>query len=238
MSGSAVNSRWDEFRERLSVGIRSTLLLLLPAAIGYLLLSEEIIGFLLERGVFSARSTELVSSVLSFFVLGLVPFALFQLFLRAFYALQDTKTPFLINCAAVALNIGVNLPLYAWLGVRGLAAGHAIAYTFGAAVQAWVLSRRIGGLDGGRIRSSAARIGAAGIGMGVSIGAAAEIVRGIVGTAGTGARVTILVIGIGVGVGSYLGLAHVFKVEELGHIRAIIARRAPANPHEIDPEGR
>ena len=238
MSELAVNARWDEFRERLSTGIRSTLLLLLPAAIGYLLLSQEIIGLLLERGVFSARSTELVSSVLRFFVLGLVPFALFQLFLRAFYAMQDTKTPFLINCAAVALNIAVNLPLYAWLGVKGLAAGHALAYTFGAVVQARVVGRRIGGLDGARIRTSAFRIGAAGAGMGAAIWAASELVRGVVGTTGTGAQVTVIVTALVVGVGSYLGLAHIFKVEELAHIRAIVTRRAPGNPQEFDPEGR
>ena len=238
MSELAVNSRWDEFRERLSTGIRSTLLLLLPAAIGYLLLSEEIIAFLLERGVFSAASTELVSSVLRYFVVGLVPFALFQLFLRAFYAMQDTKTPFLINCAAVAVNIAINLPLYAWLGVRGLAAGHAIAYTFGATLQGRVLGRRIGGLDGARIRSSALRIGAAGLGMGASIWAVAELTRGIVGTTGTGPRVTVLVVAIAVGVGSYLGLASLFKVEELRHIRAIVARRTQVNPHDLDPDGR
>ena len=52
-------------------------------------------------GVFSAASTELVSNVLLFFSLGLVSFSTFQLLLRAFYAMQDSKTPAIINIASV-----------------------------------------------------------------------------------------------------------------------------------------
>ena len=39
--------------------------------------------------------------------LGGVPFSIYQLFLRAFYAMQDTRTPFLINCATTIVNIAM-----------------------------------------------------------------------------------------------------------------------------------
>src|SRR3990170_2791522 len=104
-------------------------------------------------------SVDLVAGVLQLFVIGLVPFSIFQLFLRAFYALQDTKTPFLINCGAVALNTAVNIPMFAILGVRGLAVGHAFAYIFGVGIQGAALRARIGGIDGRRILRSVARIG-------------------------------------------------------------------------------
>jgi putative peptidoglycan lipid II flippase len=179
-----------------------------------------------------------VASVLQVFVLGLVPFALFQLFLRAFYALQDTKTPFLINCAAVTVNIAIDVALYPRLGVRGLAAGHALAYTFGAVLQARVLGRRIGGLDGARIRASALRIVTAAAGMGVVIWGVAGAAEGVMGTTGTGAQLGLLVVAIGTGIASFLGLAHVLGVAELGHIRAIVARRIPPNPQEDTLQGR
>jgi putative peptidoglycan lipid II flippase len=84
MSEHASNQRWDELRERLSVGIRTTSLLIFPAAVGYFVLGEPIVRFLLERGIMTAESTDLVAGVLRFFTLGLLPFSLFQLFLRAF----------------------------------------------------------------------------------------------------------------------------------------------------------
>ncbi|MEA2517023.1 MAG: putative peptidoglycan lipid flippase [Actinomycetota bacterium] len=225
MSQHAVNSRWDSYREQLSTGIRATMLLILPAAIGYFVLGERIVRLLLERGVFSGTSTELVAGVLRFFVLGLVPFSLFQLFLRAFYALQDTKTPFQINCAAVAVNIAVNLPMYAWLGVKGLAAGHAIAYTFGAIVQGRILSRRIGGMDVRGISSSAMRIVTAGIAMGITTWLTSELTSRVWPGDATLAQVLGLVIPVVAGGVSYLGFASLFGVKELAMVKAMIARR-------------
>lgn len=224
MSEDAVNERWDEFRARLSVGIRGTVLLVLPATIGYLVLGEPIIR-LLERGVVRDESVELVTSVLRFFVIGLVPFSLFQLFLRAFYSLHDTRTPFFINCVAVAINVAVNVPLYIWLGVRGLAAGHALAYTVGVTLQARSLARRIGGIDGGRIARSAVRIAAAGAGMGIVVWVVFRAVAPV--AAGDDAIGDVLGVAVPVAVGAavYLGLALALRVEELSFLRSVVRRR-------------
>ena len=226
MSEHAVHGRWEQFEERLSVGIRSTFLLILPAAIGYFVLSERIVRLLLERGIFSEESTHLVGGVLRFFVLGLLPFALFQLFLRAFYAMQDTKTPFWINCVAVGLNTAINLPLYQWLGVKGLALGHATAYTFGAVLQARVLSKKIGGLDGARVRTTAAKVLAAGAAMGLVTWGAAEACDSFVGGSSTGAQLLALGVPVVAGIVSYLLFATLLKVEEMRLVRGLFTRRA------------
>jgi putative peptidoglycan lipid II flippase len=225
MSAHAVNAEWDKFRERLSTGMRATILLALPAAIGYLILGQPIIRLLLEHGNATAESTELVTSVLRVFVLGLVPFSLFQLFLRAFYALQDTKTPFLINCGAVALNTAINIPMFAWFGVQGLAAGMAIAYSFGSFVQGRALSRRIDGIDGAHIVRSAVKIGFASLLMGAGVWGVSQITNEI--TSATSLIGQILQVGVPVtaGVALYLGLATLFKVEELEMVRGIVGRR-------------
>lgn len=225
MSAHFVNDERMEFRERLSTGIRSTILLVLPAAIGYLVLGEPIIRLLLEHGNATAESTELVTSVLRVFVLGLVPFSLFQLFLRAFYAMQDTKTPFLINCGAVAVNTAINIPMFAWLGVEGLAAGLAIAYTFGSFVQGRALSKRIGGIDGTHILRSTARIGIASAGMGAAVWLASRIMAEIIGIGSLTGQIFQVGVPVVVGVGSYLALAALFKVEELDMIRGLIGTR-------------
>ena len=238
MSEHAMNARWDDFRERLSTGMRSTYLLILPAAIGYFVLSEHIVRLLLERGVFSEQSTHLVAGVLRFFVLGLVPFSLFQLFLRAFYAMQDTKTPFLINCAAVAVNTAINLPMYAWLGVKGLAAGHAIAYTFGAVIQARVLARKIGGLDAARVRRSAVRIGVAAAAMGVITWVITEALETtLLDSSSFAVQAAGLAIPVLIGGSSFLLIAHFLHVEELAHVKGLLKRRA-GKTQERGPEAR
>ncbi|HWC15227.1 MAG TPA: murein biosynthesis integral membrane protein MurJ [Actinomycetota bacterium] len=238
MSQHAINERWDAFRERLSVGIRATFLLIIPAAVGYLVLSDRVVRLLLERGVFSETSTELVSGVLRFFVLGLVSFSLFQLFLRAFYALQDTRTPFFINCVAVGVNTALNFPLYLWLGVRGLAAGHAIAYTAGATLQIRILGRRIGGLDGARIRRSLARMLAAGVGMGALTWLSSEALGAWWGNETLEQQLVGVAVPVGVGIASYLGLAYRFGVSELQMVRGIVTRRTTVQTNDEEADDR
>lgn len=225
MSADAANERWDSFRSRLSTGIRTTVLLVLPAAVGYLILGEPVVRILLERGVMTARSTELVAGVLRFFVIGLVPFSIFQLFLRAFYALQDTRTPFRINVVAVAFNIVIDVPLFAAMGVEGLALGHALAYTLGVGLQARSLSRRISGIDGRRVTKSITKIAAAAGGMAVLVWLTFMAVEGALDPETFVEQTISLLVPIGVGVASYLGFAVAMKSEELAFIREAIGRR-------------
>lgn len=235
MSRHAANGDLDALRARLSTGVRATILLILPAAVGLFVLGEPIIRFLLENGVMSPRSTELVASVLRYFVVGLVPFSLYQLFRQTFNALQDTKTPFLINCASVALNTAVNVPMFAWLGVRGLAAGHALAYSFGVALQAWLLRRRIGGLDGSRVARSAARIATAAAGMGVLVWALAAASERLAGPAGLLGDLVVVALPVAAGAGAFLALAHLLGVEELGFVWGLVRRRAGSTPETARP---
>ncbi|HEV3473094.1 MAG TPA: murein biosynthesis integral membrane protein MurJ [Actinomycetota bacterium] len=225
MSEHAVHARWDGFKERLSTGVRATILLVLPAAIGYFTLSREIVRLLLERGIFSEASTDLVAAVLRFFVLGLVPFSLFQLFLRAFYALQDTRTPFLINCGAVAVNIAINIPLYFVLGVSGLAAGHATAYALGLFLQVRSLRKRIGPLGGAEIGRSALRIGGAGAVMAGVVAGTIRLTDAVVPTDNAFGQLVALVGAVVIGAASYLVAARAFGVTELAMARGIVGRR-------------
>lgn len=225
MSSFAVKGDWDSFRSNLSSGIRATLLLVLPAAVGYLVLGEPIVRLLLEHGNTTARSTDLVVDVLRFFVIGLVPFSLFQLFLRSFYAMQDTKTPFLINCFSVAFNVVIDFPLFAAYGVRGLAAGHAASYIFGAVAQGFVLRRRLGGIDGTRVSRSGAKIAAASALMGLVVfGVYRGVDAALDGGTLIGQLLTVLV-PVGLGAAAYVGFTIVLKVEETSMIREVIDKR-------------
>ncbi len=226
MSADASNERWDDFRDRLSTGIRTTVLLVLPAAVGYLVLGEPVVRFLLERGVMTARSTELVAGVLRFFVLGLVPFSIFQLFLRAFYALQDTKTPFQINVVAVVFNTAINIPLFLWLGVKGLALGHACAYALGVVLQARSLRARLQGLDGPRVIRSITKIALAAAVMGLLVWAASATLQRVMDPDGFLEQAVALLAPVAVGTAAYLGLAAALGVEELSFVKRIVRRRS------------
>ena len=138
---------------------------MIPAALGYLALAKPIVRLLLEHGETTAASAELVSEVLFAFAIGLVAFSAFQLLLRAFYAMQDTRTPALVNVAAVTVNVLVDLLFFFVLdlGIPGLALGHAVSYWFASTVLLLLIRRRIGPIGGRRILASLVRILVAGL---------------------------------------------------------------------------
>jgi putative peptidoglycan lipid II flippase len=237
MSRHAINKRWDEFRERLSLGIRTTIFLMLPAAVGYVILGRTIMHVVLENGVMTERSVDLVDGVLQLFVLGLPQAAIFSLFVRAFYAMQDTKSPFLIVCLIVVLNVALNFILFAWLEVAGLALGQGIANTVAVVLAGSSLSSRIHGIDAGRVARSGLRIAAAAAGMGAVISAGDWMTAELVRASNPFVEIAILGFLVALGVASYLLLAKLLKVEELTYVRRLLHRSRAAAPADSSLDG-
>ncbi|HYY78677.1 MAG TPA: murein biosynthesis integral membrane protein MurJ [Actinomycetes bacterium] len=233
LSEDAVAADWDAFRATLSRGVRLTAAVLLPAALGYLALAGPIVRLLLEHGVVTGASTQLLTRVLEVFVLGLVSFSTFQLLLRAFYALQDTRTVFLLNIVSTGTNVVVDLLLFFLLPrpwkIAGLALGHATAYTVGSALLLASLSRRIGGLDGRRVLRAVARMLAAGLVMYLVIALLVRALGGV-GQPGLGRDLVTVVAGVALGLGTYLGVARLLRIEELGLLVGLVRRARRTSP--------
>lgn len=222
LSRHAAAVDWTAFRKTMSLGIRTTLLLIVPAAVGYLIIGEDVIRLLLDHGVVTGTSVELVSDVLTVFAFGLVPFSLFQLMLRGFYAIQDTRAPFFINCVAVGVNTAVNFPLFEAFGVVGLAAGHAIAYTIGSVLLGRALARRAGGIGARAIGATALRVAAATAGMAAAVVLVATATRSV--GAGAGASFVTVAASVAAGVVTFLVVARFVRVAELDFVWKIVAK--------------
>jgi putative peptidoglycan lipid II flippase len=207
LSRAAGAGDWETFRARLITGLRSVVFLLLPAAIGYIVLAHPITRLIVAHGIADARDAGAVADVLRLMAIGLVFFSSFSLFVRAFYALPDTRTPTMLNALSVVVQIGLSFPFFAWLGVRGLALAHASSYAIGIVAQAAVLERRIpGGLQLHRLLAPTARISVAAAGMGACVLALAVVIPGP----------DLVVVGAGVGAGAilYLAFSQVAGVDE------------------------
>ena len=113
--------------------MRLILTLMIPAAALYIGLAQPIVAALLQRGAFDATDTERVADTLRMFAVGLPAFSLYLYSLRGFYSMQDTRTPFLLNCLENALNIVGALILFPIMGIPGLALAFAGAYTIASA---------------------------------------------------------------------------------------------------------
>jgi putative peptidoglycan lipid II flippase len=227
MSGRWVDGDLDGFRARLSQGVRSTAFLMVPAAAAYIVLAVPITRLLLQRGETSAADAVLIAQTLQMFAVGLVFFSLFQLLSRAFYSMQDTRTPALINIAAVGLNVGVNL-LYFFtfhLGVRGLALGHATAYAFASVAALVLLRRRLGGLDGRTVWASVGRAFVAALATGGVAWAVARAMGHVVDPAGLGGAAAQVLVAVAAGLLAFGVAARILHMDEVDSVRRHLLAR-------------
>jgi putative peptidoglycan lipid II flippase len=140
-------------RASLADTLRGILFLALPATLGLFALRTPIIALLFQGRNFDAHSTALVAWALAFFTLGLAAHSVVEIVSRAYYALKDTRTPVVIGTAAMALNIAFSFGLAALFGRLGLwphgglALANTLATTLEMLALAWLMRRRLGGLD-------------------------------------------------------------------------------------------
>jgi putative peptidoglycan lipid II flippase len=226
----SLSARWSEgdtdtFRQQLALGIRGTAFIIVPAAFGYIALSRPIVRLLLEHGVTQASSGDLVAGILQIFSIGMFSFCVFQLFLRAYYGMQNTRTPALINVFAVGLNTAVNFIFFRYLKVEGLALGHATAYTFAALTAAIMLRRRLGGLEGRRLAVPLAQILLGGLATGGAALLASRLSARAFGVASFGPQLLQVVAGVAAGMAAFLAVAMLFRMEELRLIANLVRGR-------------
>lgn len=151
-----------EFRAAALGALRGVLFLALPAAALLAALAAPTVRVLFERGQFGADSTALTAQVLVCYALGLAAFAAAEIIVRAFYAMQDTRTPVTVGVAMVLLNIGLGwLLVRLGFGLPGLALAFSIANTAEALALLLLLERRLGSLGGAFWRTLGAMLLAA-----------------------------------------------------------------------------
>lgn len=129
LSSAAAENDMQQFAAHLSSVIRQILFLIVPAAILILLLRAQIVRVILGSGEFDWNATINTADALAFFSLGLVAQALIPVLSRAFFALSNTKTPFVIGIISELISIIAALTLMKPLGAAGLALASSIGVT-------------------------------------------------------------------------------------------------------------
>jgi putative peptidoglycan lipid II flippase len=108
LSRHHVNTDHAGFSRALDWGLRTTLLIAVPAMLGLVLLAEPLIATLLQHGQFTAHDTRMAALSLSALSLGLPAFALVKVLAPAFFARQDTRTPVRAGVASMLANMVLN----------------------------------------------------------------------------------------------------------------------------------
>jgi putative peptidoglycan lipid II flippase len=99
LSGHAAKGDHEQMRATINHGLRTLLFVMIPASVGLLTLADPITRLIFGWGVFDAAAVDHTSIAVQFYAPGLMVFCLAKVFVPAFYALQDTRTPFPVGPA-------------------------------------------------------------------------------------------------------------------------------------------
>jgi len=144
MSADVARKDFSALRATIARGLRTTVFVAVPATMGLVIVARPLISAAFEHGRFNAEDTRMVVRTLCFYAGGLCGYFAQQILARAFYSMQDSRTPMHSALVAVSANFMLNLTLIWFLDRAGLACATAICSYLQVVILVAVLRKKLG----------------------------------------------------------------------------------------------
>lgn len=184
-SSQAARNEPEQIRETLGGALSYVLLIMVPAAIGLIVLARPITEMIYHwpGRKFDDLSTMYTARALMFYAPGLIVFSAFKVIVPAFYAQKNTLTPVKSGVAVVILNLVLNvLFILTWpTGFRhaGLAFSTVIASLVNCTTLSIILHRQLGSPGWQRVSLNAAKSFIGAVIMGVAVSGVHALLTGV-----------------------------------------------------------
>lgn len=223
ISKMAVENNMAGLKQSLSEAMTGVNLLVVPATLGSMIFAAPIVSILFGRGAFDANAMSMTSSALFFYSVGMVGFGQREVIARAFYSMQDTKTPMINAAIGMTLNIVLNLILSRFMGIGGLALATSIAAIFTTILLFISLRRKIGPYNIKKMAFSFLKITFASTIMAI----VAKLLYGFLLISLS--QLLALFSAIGAGVIVYFGIIYFMKIDDVDVIVEAVKRKLKKN---------
>jgi putative peptidoglycan lipid II flippase len=226
MSRHAADGRLGDVRDDLDTGWRLISVGIVAAAAAFVALGPQITGVLFTTFDRQQPGTShYIGLILAALGVGLPFFSAQYVALRGFYAMEDTRTPFLLQVAIGATNIGLALLAYSVLPLQwrmvGIAGAYAVTYLVGLALSTAVLRRRLGGLGGQQVLRTYVRLLVAALPSGLAAWGLARLVNHELGTGLAGSAAALAAGGVVLLVG-FLATARAMRIDEVATLTTMV----------------
>ncbi|MGW0839584.1 murein biosynthesis integral membrane protein MurJ [Streptomyces sp. NPDC002787] len=227
ISRSAAEEDAGAVRDDISQGLRTTAVAIVPIAFGFVALGIPMCTLIFGSSGIGAATN--MGFMLMAFGLGLIPYSVQYVVLRAFYAYEDTRTPFYNTVIVAAVNASASAVCFFVIPARwavvGMAASYGLAYMIGVGVAWRRLKKRLSGdLDGSRVMRTYARLSIASLPAALLSGAACYGISRSLGQ-GVGGSMLALVGGGIVLLGVFYVAARRMRIEELNSMVGMVRGR-------------
>ena len=232
LSRVAHSGRLKQVGADVGGAMRLVAALVIPVGVILMINGPGIARLLFGYGAATSQQASLTGTITSVFMLGLLPFTLFYVLFRGFYAVEDTRTPFLVSVIMNVVALAVAVPLfYAVSGpaqIAALAFGYVCGFwaTF---IVSWILlARRLGGVDSGTTIRALLRMLIAGfVSLAVMFGVLALMVQYVTGDGPDSVWPILLNVIVVSSVGglTYLAAAWAMRISEVKEVMGLVRRK-------------
>jgi len=207
-------------KQSISEAIGGINMLVIPTTVGAMIFAQPVVSLLFGRGAFDTVAISMTSNALFFYSIGMIGFGLREVLSRAFYSMQDTKTPMINAAIGMGLNIVLNVILSKPLGIGGLALATSIAAIFTTGLMFMSLRKKIGPFGLKEISISFLKILFASLVM----GAIAKLSFNYL-TANIFSQNLSLIISIGIGALAYFVVIYFMKIDDVDVIVKAVKKK-------------
>ena len=227
LSSHAREGNTERFKQTLLLGFRVGLLLMIPAAIGLIVLRQPIVDLLFRHHNYTAEDAARTAIALQNYAYQLPFVAIDQLLIAAFYARKNTIIPVAVGVVSILGYLAVALPLWSTVGMPALAFANTVQNSLHPIILLILLRIVMGSIRIREMIPTVLKILLAAAAMGV-VAWAAQLLLGHIAVFSinslSGSLLTVIVAG-GLASLVYIGGVLLLKVEEVGLVaRAVMAK--------------
>ena len=220
----------DKFKKIFLNSFKNILYLAMPASVLILVLRVPIVRIAIGARDFPWEATLLTARTLSYLSLAIASYSVIQLFVRAFYALEDTRTPLFVGVVAVLLNVffSVYLTRNLSMDVSGLALANTIAGVFQALCLFFLLNHRVKKFDNAYYLPDVIKMTIASFLMGIALWLPMRLLdRFVLNTARVIDLLILTTVASVSGILVYIFLSYILKVEQQNQFLKLFTRFGP-----------
>lgn len=225
LSSCAAREAYDDFVKNFSQAFRQILFFIIPLSVFIVILRAQLVRVVLGSGKFDWEDTTLTLSVLGVLALSLFAQSLIPLLTRAFYSLQNTKTPLFIALFSEAVNIIAVVILKDRYQVLGLAIAFSIASVVNMFLLLTILRSRFDDFDERNIFKAVMKISLAALVAGLAVQYLKYFVNNFVNLDTFMGIFIQLIISGSVGGAIYISMSYFLKLEEFYYFKRSITKR-------------
>jgi putative peptidoglycan lipid II flippase len=238
LSKLAADQDLTDFFHLLARTARRILFFILPTSVLLIILRAQIVRIILGSGHFNWEDTTLTFQVLGILAISLFAQSLIQLFSRAFFALQNTRTPLLVAFIAEIFQMVLLITLIPHWNIFALALAFAGSSIMNCFLLYGLLRHRLVGVWRDRaLFVPVGKILLASLGMGLAaqftktwFGLNVSPLDTFVGVFFQAALTSLIALGV------FLALSHWMRIEELEHLKNFIRKKVLGQPITLTQE--